>query len=125
VSTETDPTFPSVEIPSVPEASQDNSRHLPPQGSLGLFLINLAVLAATTRLWVDPWNETTGYVHLIALHHLHPSFGIAFPLFLQLFQTERHKGHFHNADIYGVKNPFELQVGPPSDQPASPFEDAL
>jgi hypothetical protein len=88
-------------------------------------LINLAVLAATTYLRVDPWNKTTGYVHFIALHHWHPSFGIAFPLFLQSVQTELHKGHFHNADIYGVKNPFDLQVGPNSDQPASPFEDNL
>jgi hypothetical protein len=88
-------------------------------------LIKLAILAATTRLRVDPWNETTGYMHCIALHHWHPSFGIAFPLFLQLVQTELHEGHIYNPDIYGFENPFDLQEGPPLDQPASPFKDAL
>jgi hypothetical protein len=120
--TETDPNFPSVEVPSIPKA---NSSHLPPQGSPGLFLINLAVLAATTRLCVEPWNKTTGYLQFIALHHWHPSFSIASPLFLQLVQTELHEGCFHNVDLYGVENPFDLQDRPPSAQPASPFKDAL
>ena len=48
---------------------------LPSSGPPGIYLINLAVLAAATRLRIDPWNETTGYIQFIALHHLHPSFG--------------------------------------------------
>jgi hypothetical protein len=55
-------------------------------------LINLAVLAATTRLRIDPWNETTGYIQFIALHHWHPSFEIVFPDFLRLVHTELRKG---------------------------------
>jgi hypothetical protein len=54
----------------------------PSQGPSGIVLINLAVLAGTTCLCVDPWNKTTGYVQFIALHHCHPSFSIIFPDFL-------------------------------------------
>jgi hypothetical protein len=50
-------------------------------GHPGIFLIILAILAAATRLQVDPWNKTTGYIHFIALHHWHPSFGPEFPAF--------------------------------------------
>jgi hypothetical protein len=63
----------------------------PPLSSPGppnQFLINLAVLAASTRLRVDPWNGTTGYIQFIALHHWHPSFGVEFPLFLRLVLAE-------------------------------------
>jgi hypothetical protein len=102
-----------------PEESSSDSQA--PQEP-GLFLINLAVLAATTRLRVDPWSETTGYVQFIALHHWHPSFGIEFPLFLQLVHTELHEGRLHNTDLYGFVNPFELQTGPPAAQPPAPPE---
>jgi hypothetical protein len=54
----------------------------PSSGHPGIFLIQLAVLAAMTCLRIDPWNEMTGYVHFIALHHWHPSFSIVFPDFL-------------------------------------------
>jgi hypothetical protein len=60
------------------------------------FLINLAVLAAATRLRVDPWSNTTGYIHFIALHHWHPSFGIEFPAFLSLVNTELQEHRLHN-----------------------------
>jgi hypothetical protein len=52
------------------------------QGPPDIFLINLAVLAAATRLCSDPWRETTGYLHFIALNHWHPSFGLEFRQFL-------------------------------------------
>jgi hypothetical protein len=90
-------------------------------GPPGLFLINLAVLAATTKLRIDPWNETTGYIQFIALHHWHPSFGIDFPTFLLLVHTELNENRLQTSTI--DQNPFDLQVGPPSDQPASPFEE--
>jgi hypothetical protein len=59
------------------------------------FLINLAVLTATTRLRVDPWCDNTGYIQFIALNHWHPSFGIEFPAFLRLVYTElrEHQAH--------------------------------
>jgi hypothetical protein len=86
----------------------------------GLFLIHLAVLAAATRLRIDPWNDTTGYIQFITLHHWHPSFGIGFLDFLQLVHTELQEGRLHQDQS---NNPFDLLVGPPSEQPNSPFED--
>jgi hypothetical protein len=47
-----DPVIPE---PDPPSPTEESSLQDP-----GLFLINLAVLAATTRLRVDPWNKTTG-----------------------------------------------------------------
>jgi hypothetical protein len=95
----------------------------PEHGPPGLFLINLAVLAATTRLRIDPWNETTGYIQFIALHHWHPSFGIVFPDFLRLIHTELRERRLHQTDIFGDQNPFDINIGPPTDQPNSPFEE--
>lgn len=106
-------------------ATEDSYSYLPPPatGPPGIFLINLAVLAATTRLRIDPWNETTGYIQFIALHHWHPSFGIVFPDFLRLVHTELQEGRLsHRTDYADFANPFNIQVGPPAEQPASPFE---
>jgi hypothetical protein len=77
----------------------------PPENP-GIWLINLAVLAAATRLRVDPWRTTEGYIQFIALHHWHPSFGLAFPSFLQLVQTELQDSRLHT-DPDG--NPFDIQ----------------
>jgi hypothetical protein len=84
----------------------------------GIFLINLAVLAAATRLRVDQWNETQGYIQFIALHYWHPSFGIDFPSFLHLVHTELRDSVIQTED--SGSNPFDIQVGPnldPSDTP--------
>jgi hypothetical protein len=83
------------------------------QGTPGLFLINLAVLSTSTRLRIDPWNETTGYVQFIALHHWHPSFGIPFPSFLELVHTELRDGTLHQADLAN-ENLFDHQEAPPT-----------
>jgi hypothetical protein len=96
----------------------------PSAGPPGIFLINLAVLAAATRLRIDPWNETTGYIQFIALHHWHPSFGIVFPDFLRLVHTELREGILHHREAsVDPSNPLNIQVGPPSNQPASPSEE--
>jgi hypothetical protein len=111
---------------SSPEGSSPLPTTFPPpsSGPPGIFLINLAVLAAATRLRIDPWHETTGYVQFIALHHWHPSFGIVFPDFLRLVHTELRNGNLHNREAYvDPSNPFDIQVGPPSTQPNSPFDD--
>jgi hypothetical protein len=105
-----------------PSGSSPLPTSFPIDGQPGIFLINLAVLAAATRLRIDPWNRTTGYVQFIALHHWHPSFGILFADFHQLVQTELVEGTLFQADVTHV-NPFNLQVAPPEDQPNSPFEE--
>jgi hypothetical protein len=74
----------------------------------GIWLINLAVLTAATRLRVDPWNETQGYQQFIALHHWHPSFGLAFPSFLRLVQIELSEPRLHSPSS---DNPFDIQEG--------------
>jgi hypothetical protein len=71
-----------------PPASLPIYPPLSSQGPPNQFLINLAVLAASTRLRVDPWHGTTGYIQFISLHHWHPSFGIEFAAFLTLVLTE-------------------------------------
>jgi hypothetical protein len=76
----------------------------------GLFLINLAVLTAATRLRSDPWRETTVYIHFIALNHWHPSFGLEFRQFLQLVHIELCDGTLHHADTDNF-NPFDIQEG--------------
>jgi hypothetical protein len=79
----------------------------------GIFLINLAILAATTRLRVDPWNQTSGYIQLIACHYWHPSFGLDFSAFLLLVEVELEEGRLHNQDLQDT-NPFHIQSGSPS-----------
>jgi hypothetical protein len=65
----------SVESQCIYEAHPQGSAPLPMRfptaehGHPGMFLFNLAVLAVATRLQVDPWNKTRGYVHFIALYH--------------------------------------------------------
>ena len=55
------PNPPGNEFFSDTRATEDSSSSPPPaSGPPGIFLINLAVLAATSRLRIDPWNETTG-----------------------------------------------------------------
>jgi hypothetical protein len=79
----------------------------------GIFLINLAVLTAATRLRIDPWNGTTGYIQFVALNHWHPSFGIDFPAFLSLVHTELLEARLHGHTSDG--NPYQINIGPPSD----------
>jgi hypothetical protein len=106
-----------------PSGSPSLPTNFPPpsHGTPGIFLINLAVLATATRLRIDPWRHTTGYVQFLALHHWHPSFGVAFPTFLQLVHTELRDGLLQQADLDA--NPLDIQVGPPSDLPSNPFAD--
>jgi hypothetical protein len=50
-------------------------------------------------------------------------FGIIFPNFLRLVHTELQVNRLYDAGLSA--NPFDIHVGPPSDQPASPFESHL
>jgi hypothetical protein len=77
-----------------------------PPDNPGIWLINLAILAAATCLCVDPWCTTEGYIQFIALHHWHLSFGLAFPSFLQLVQTELQEARLHSEHDH---NPFNIQ----------------
>jgi hypothetical protein len=110
---EPDSTDPTREYATQAPGSNPLPTRFPPasQGPPGIFLINLAVLSTATRLRVDPWNETTGYIQFVALHHWHPSFGIAFPAFLQLVHTELREGTLHQ-DIQD-NNPFNLHEASP------------
>jgi hypothetical protein len=67
---------------SPPPDTTTKEADLPPNPvNPGIWLINLAVLTAATRLRVDPWNETQGYQQCIVLPHWHPSFALYFPSF--------------------------------------------
>jgi hypothetical protein len=107
------PDFPATEetLETGPPGTAPFLTSFPPaeHGTPGIFLINLAVLTTATKLRVDPWCETSGYIQFIALNHWHPSFGIPFVAFLQLVHTELREGLLHQPD-HGA-NPFDIQIG--------------
>jgi hypothetical protein len=44
-----------------------------PRPHPGIYLINLGVLTATTKICADSWEGTSGRIKFIALNYWHPS----------------------------------------------------
>jgi hypothetical protein len=78
----------------------------PTENNPGIWLINLTVLVAATCLHVDPWPTIHKDISNSLCYIWHPSFGLAFPSFLQLVQTELQEACLH-LDHDG--NPFDIQ----------------
>jgi hypothetical protein len=71
------------------EASRPRGINEPPSGvDPDIWLINLSVLSACTRLRLDPWHHSSGYAQYVATHYWHPSFGVQFRDFLGLIHSE-------------------------------------
>jgi hypothetical protein len=71
------------------DASRPTGINEPPPGvDPDIWLINLSVLSACTRLRLDPWHHSSGYAQYVATHYWHPSFGVLFRDFLGLIHSE-------------------------------------